>query len=106
MKLISVRLPETRPKELVHVREFRLDNPLDHVVGWTVAVRGPALILICPDGAFRGGYEFARAQCALKWDGVAPADYEKIQNWTSEPMRRPGAEPDAVDDKPQQKAAK
>lgn len=93
MKLVSIRLPDVRPKELAHVREFRIDTPQDQVVGWTVAVRGPTVILICPSGAFAGGYEFARAHCALKWDGVTPADYEKIQNWTSEPMTRPGAEP-------------
>jgi len=88
MKLISIHLPQERPKALGYVREIELARPYDDVVGWVIAVRGPSVVLIAPDGPRAGGYEFPRAQCTLRWDAVTAADYDKLANWTSEPLRR------------------
>jgi hypothetical protein len=88
MKLMSIHLPQERPKALGYVREIELARPVDDVVGWVIAVRGPSIVLIAPDGPRAGGYEVPRAQCTLRWDSTTPADYDKLANWTSEPLRR------------------
>ena len=103
MKLLSIHLPAERPKCLGLVREIDLRHPTDPVLGWIIAVRGPAIVLIAPaDSPHAGGWEFARAACAPRWDSSSPADYDKIGNWTSEPLRRsaPGEEQSAAKAQP------
>lgn len=91
MKLISLHLPEERPKPLAGIRDITLAAPWDVVLGWIIAIRGPAVLLICPDGPNKGAYEIARSACTLRWDATSPEGCDKIANWTSEPLRRGGA---------------
>lgn len=93
MKLISLHLPEERPRPLANIRDITLATPYDTVCGWTIAVRGPAVLLICPSGINAGAYEIARAACTLRWDAVTAQDCDKIANWTSDPLRRGGDVP-------------
>lgn len=107
MKLLFLQLPDSKPRDLGHVRSIDFAHPQDQVLGWRVMVRGPAVILLAPKGSrWAGGWEFARAQCALQWDGLEPADYDKITNWTSEPLERAKPEPVPAMDVPQKAAAK
>lgn len=88
MKLIHLTLPENKPSEIRLVRSFSLVNPVDSVLGWRVLVRGPAVILLAPDGP---GHEFARSACVLTWDSSTAADYDKIATYTSEVLARRAA---------------
>lgn len=95
MKLLSLQLPENKHRDVGYLRSIDLRHPVDQVLGWTVLVRGPAVILIAPKGhPQEGGWEFARSMCVEHWDSVDPAAYDKITNWTSEPLER--AKPEAV----------
>lgn len=90
MKLITLTLPVEKPKALRLQRELDLRNPVNDILGWTILVRGPAVILIPPkDSPDPGGFEIARAACTLRWDSSTTADYDKMSNYTSEPLARP-----------------
>jgi hypothetical protein len=95
MKLITLTLPVEKPPELRLQRTIDLRNPVNDVLGWTILVRGPAVILIPPappkdrPGDFIGAFEIARVACTLRWDSPIPADYDKMVNFTSEPLARP-----------------
>lgn len=89
MKLLSLHLPADRSTDLAFLRAIDFRHPVDQVLGWRVLVRGPAIILVTPDGHPKpGGYEFARAACTLRWDSATVQDYDKITTWTSEPLER------------------
>lgn len=85
MKLLRVVLPEIRPTQLRMVREVDLQRPVEAVLGWRVLVRGPAVVLLPPEGP---GHEVARSACWLSWDGTKPEDYDKLTTYTSEPLAR------------------
>lgn len=85
MKLLKLTLPEAKPPALRMVRDIDLLKPVDAVIGWRILVRGPAVILLPPNGP---GHEVARSQCWLSWDGVKPEDYDKITNYSSEELKR------------------
>lgn len=85
MKLVNLVLPESKPQELRLARSIDLVRPIDSVLGWRVLVRGPAVILISPDGR---GHEVARSACWLSWDSGTATDYDKLTNYTSEPLSR------------------
>jgi hypothetical protein len=85
MKLVSVVLPENKPASMRLSRHIDLRAPVDAVLGWRVLLRGPAVILLAPEGL---GHEFARSACVLSWDSANPADYDKLQTYTSEPLAR------------------
>lgn len=90
MKLLALTLPVEKPKALRMQREIDLIHPVNDVLGWTILVRGMAVILIPPkDSPNPGGYEIARSACALRWDSSNPADYDKMANFTSEPLAFP-----------------
>lgn len=90
MKLITLTLPVEKPKALRMQREIDLRNPVNDVLGWTILVRGPAVIMIPPkDSPDPGGFEIARSACTLRWDSSSPADYDKLGNFTSDPLARP-----------------
>lgn len=89
MKLITLTLPVEKPPELRLQRTIDLRNPVNDVIGWRILVRGPAVILIPPkDSPNPGAFEIARAVCTLRWDSSEPADYDKMANFTSEPLAR------------------
>lgn len=90
MKLLTLTLPVEKPEPLrMAPRTIDLRMPADVVLGWRVLVRGPAVILIAPeDSPAGGGYEIARSVCTLRWDSSNPADYDKMANFTSEPLAR------------------
>lgn len=91
MKLTNIILPDLGRNELrIGARTINFESPVDSVLGWRVLVRGPAVILLSPKGQ---GYEFARSACVLAWDSAKPEDYDKLVNYTSEPLaRKPLAE--------------
>ena len=89
MKLITLTLPVEKPPELRLQRTIDLRNPVNDVLGWTILVRGPAVILIPPkDSPNPGGFEVARSACWLRWESSSPGDYDKLTNYTSEPLTR------------------
>lgn len=85
MKLERITLPENKPKDLRVARDVNLSPPDDCIVGWTIIIRGPSVVLISPKGK---GHEFARSVCVLTWDSSNPTDYDKLTNYTSEPLSR------------------
>ena len=97
MKLVNLCLPETKPTELRLARSINLLAPTDTVLGWRVLVRGPAVILLSPDGP---GHEFARSSCVLTWDSANTVDYDKIGNYTSDVLERNPVAKKATEAKP------
>ena len=88
MKLLAVTFLTTIPNDqlagLKFSRKVDLVLPATNVLGWRVLLRGPAVVLLAPDGT---GHEFARAQCVLTWSG-RQEDYDKLTNYTSDPIAR------------------
>ena len=99
MKLVHIVLPENKPPELRLARSFSLVGPqiIDAVLGWRMLVRGPAVILLSPDGP---GHEFARSSCVLTWDSANTVDYDKIGNYTSDVLERNPVAKKATEAKP------
>jgi hypothetical protein len=90
MKLITLTLPVEKPPDLRLQRTIDLRKPVNDVLGWRILVRGPAVILIPPkDSPNPGAFEVARSACWLRWDSSDPPDYDKMANYTSEPLARP-----------------
>lgn len=98
MKLLTLTLPVEKPDPLrLAPRTIDLRMPPDSLLGWRVLVRGPAVILIAPEEVpAGGGYEIARSACTLRWDSTATADYDKMANYTSEPLARPEPKQDGA----------
>jgi hypothetical protein len=107
VKLLFLQLPDSKPRDLGHVRSIDFAHPQDQVLGWRVMVRGPAVILLAPKGHhLAGGWEFSRAHCSMRWDSTEPSDFKDMVNWTSEPLERAKPEPVPAMDVPQKVAAK
>lgn len=96
LKLVSITLPVEKPQEMGLVRTINCVHPTEHVIGWSVLVRGPAVILVSPAKDKQGRtvadrrlYEFARSACVLVWSSSDIADANNVQKYDSQPLERP-----------------
>jgi hypothetical protein len=105
IRLLSLVLPELKPRGLATTREILLDQPTDATLGWTVHIRGPAVFLLSPPGwranvprdlwdpkGERQAFEFPRSACCERWSVSGVDDLDKVQKYDSPVLTRAGAQ--------------
>lgn len=99
LKLLSVTLPVDKPPSMRMTRTIDCAMPVDDHIGWSIKVRGPAVILVSPPAVNTGArrmFEFARTACSLIWSSTDIDDVDRVQKHDTPPLSRPDVVPEAI----------